>query len=123
MAPWAAVPAPDQHTSPPVVTSAGPYPLPPNPYFPTAKNDLGKRAMTLGIISLCTVWIPVLSLLVSLPTGLFAVARGIAGRKAVSLGEATNDSQAVVGIVTGSIGAGLCLIAFVVGVVSYAASG
>lgn len=95
-------PAVDHH--PPV----GPPPVGhvPVAYIPAgadAKNGMGTGALIVGIgsILLC------ITLVISLPLGILAVILGVKGRGYATEGRATNQGVATGGIITGSIGAGL----------------
>lgn len=67
------------------------------------KNGMGTGALVVGIASilLCV------TLAISLPLGILAVILGVKGRGYAIEGRATNQGVATGGIITGSIGAGL----------------
>ncbi|MEW1548527.1 DUF4190 domain-containing protein [Streptomyces tsukubensis] len=84
---------------------AGPGAVPPGGTGPVftgsgVQNGLGLTAMITGIFSLFAVCVQGLGI----PLAMLAIGMGIMGRRRVARGEADNESQALVGIVTGTIG-------------------
>ncbi|PZS34217.1 MAG: hypothetical protein DLM59_05195 [Pseudonocardiales bacterium] len=78
--------------------------------------------MIMGIISVCTFWIPLLYLISSVPLGIIATVFGVKGRRLAAQGQATNPGQAQAGIILGSIGLVLCAINLIVGIAIVAAN-
>ncbi|MFE3325645.1 DUF4190 domain-containing protein [Streptomyces sp. NPDC059176] len=79
----------------------------------SSQNGMGTAAMVLGILAVCLCWcygVP------GVVMGVLALIFGIMGRKRYRRGEATNNGQALAGIILGAIGALLGLL-FIVGLV------
>jgi hypothetical protein len=81
------------------------------------KNGPGTAALTLGIIALCTFWVPVLYLIGAVPCAIIAIVQGSKGRKLAAAGWATNDGKAKAGIVCGIVALVLCLLVLIGGIV------
>ncbi|MEU9623809.1 MULTISPECIES: DUF4190 domain-containing protein [unclassified Streptomyces] len=78
---------------------------------PAPSNGMGTAAMVLGILAVCLFCVYGIP---SLILGVLALIFGILGRKRVQRGEATNNGQALAGIIMGSIGIvfGVAIISF-----------
>ncbi|WP_328906129.1 DUF4190 domain-containing protein [Streptomyces sp. NBC_00234] len=71
---------------------------------PQPANGLGTAAMVLGILAVCLFCVYGIP---SLILGVLALIFGILGRKRVQRGEASNNGQALAGVILGSIGIAL----------------
>ncbi len=82
-------------------------------------NSKGMWAMIMGIISICIFWIPFLYLVTAVPLSILAIVFGAKGRGLAARGLASNPGQALAGVICGSIGAALCVLNGVAGVLLY----
>ncbi|MFD7610594.1 DUF4190 domain-containing protein [Streptomyces sp. NPDC059828] len=99
--------APGQSGYPGYPGYTGSWGVPPAP----SQNGFGTAAMVLGILAVCTFCFYGLP---SLVLGVLALIFGILGRKRYARGEATNNGQALAGIILGSVGIvlGAAILAF-----------
>lgn len=81
------------------------------------RNSKGRTGMVLGIVALCTFWIPFLYLVTALPMSILAIVFGVQGRGLAARGEADNPGQALAAVICGSIALGLCILNGLVGAV------
>lgn len=93
-----------------------PYGWPGYGYGPAPRNGPGTAALTLGIIALCTFWVPLLYLIGALPCAIIAIVQGSKGRKLAAAGWATNGGKAKAGVVCGVIALILCVLDFALGI-------
>lgn len=93
-----------------------PYGWPGYGYGPAPKNGPGTAALTLGIIALCTFWVPLLYLVGAVPCAIIAIVQGSKGRKLAAAGWATNGGKAKAGVVCGIIALILCMLDFALGI-------
>ncbi|MEU8260022.1 hypothetical protein AB0C02_05305 [Micromonospora sp. NPDC048999] len=89
----------------------------PNAGYPQPQgqqNTLGLVSMILGIAS-----IPLICCLyIGIPIGIAGAVTGYLGRQKAAQGLANNDGQAKAGLICGSIGAGLGIVLFILGMVA-----
>ena len=73
------------------------------------RNGHAVAGLVLGIVALATCWIPLLYLLVAVPTGVVGVLQGRTGRRLVVEDEATNGGIAKAAVICSAVALGLCL--------------
>ena len=85
-------------------------------YGPAPKNGPGTAALTLGIIALCTFWVPFLYLITSVPCAIIAIVQGSKARRLAAAGWATNGGKAKAGVICAVIAIVLCVLNFLLGI-------
>ncbi len=79
-------------------------------------NGKGVAAMTLGIIALCSWWIPLLYLVTAVPMSIIAIVLGAQAKNLNQQGLASNPGQSKAGFICGIIAIVLCLANGLIGV-------
>ena len=97
------------------VPSAGPDGDPDGDPAGGRRNGHGRAGLVLSLVALCTFWIPLLYLLLAVPSGILGVVHGVKGRRLAAEGEATNPGEARAAVICGIVALALCLLNLALG--------